>query len=510
MKYNPTKIKIPSIMVKEKIVESAFYEFSKKGYFSTNPDTITKPIQINRVVFYSYFKNKNDVLIYLVRELMDELAGLVKDKRTHKLWLNTNNFNDFQEPFLYITEVLNSCSGLVKAFLQGMMEDKELLGLFDEICQSFSQLFTDKIKSLQNVGQFQGCNAQTIAQIMAITLFMSIFTHSIDIIECSPKQLAKNIALIFQAILNFNEKEIKKNNNNAPKREKSRKTRRIILSVAKKAFDEYGYRKVTMEKIAKDAGCSRATIYLYYKRKKDILHALDKESLGLIDTVQNTNGMGKKMNKDWDIETVHNDSQPKLTKSQKTRQKILTVAKKALVAQGYFETTIEGIAKKAGCSRSTMYLHFNKKDEIIRSLFQEMIEDINPANLSPILDDIDTTSIDDLMRLNNVVIEVFENYSMVNWALLQGTFYSEELAEYFKALYHQFSLPINKIIESLKKEGKCEGVNTNVASRIIITCICYSASMFTAGIITCSKNELMLNLAKFLSGFLNFVPGKGE
>ncbi len=509
MKYNPTKIKIPSIMVKEKIVESAFHEFSKNGYFSTNPDTITKPIHVNRVVFYSYFKNKNDVLIHLVNELMDELSGLVKDKRAHKLWLNTNGFNNFEEPFLYITEVLNSCSGLVKAFLQGMMEDKELLSLFDEICQSFSLLFMDKIKSLQNVGQFQGCNAQTIAQIMAITLFMSIFTHSIEIIECSPKQLAKNIALIFHAVLNFDEKEIKKANNNAPKSEKSRKTRRIILNTAKKAFDEYGYRKVTMEQIAKDAGCSRATVYLYYKRKKDILHALDKESFGLLDSDPNTNGTGKKVENDDEGKTLPG-SQQKLKKSQKTRQKILMKAKKALVAHGYFDTTIEGIAKKAGCSRSTMYLHFSKKDEIIRALFQEMIENINPVNLSPILNNIDTTSIDDLMRINNVVIEVFENYSMVNWALLQGTFYSKELSEYFKILYHQFSLPINKIIDSLKKQGKCKGVNTNVASRIIITCICYSASMYTAGIITCSKNELMLNLAKFLSGFLNFVSGEGD
>ncbi len=505
MKYNPVRIKIPSVMVKEKIVESAFHEFSQHGYFSTNPDTITKPVGVSRVAFYSYFKNKNEVLIYLIKELMDDLSGLMKDKRAHKFWLGAGNVKDFEEPFFYIANTLSSCSGLLTAFVQGMMGDKDLLNLFDQVCKEFVRPFKTKIKSLQKTGQFQGCDAQVIAQIMVITLFMSVFSHSIGIIECSTKQLAKNMATIFYAVLNFDAKIIKNTNNNEPKSEKSRKTRRIILKSAKRAFDTYGYQKVSMAKIAENAGCSRATVYLYYKRKSDILKTLEKESFVLPDTVSKVSSMETKTGSGRKGRVVKN-RQPKLTKSQKTRRNILMEAKKALGTHGYFETTIEGIAKKAGYSRSTMYLHFKKKDDIIQSLLQEMIEVINPSNLSPILDNIDTTSIDNLMRINKLVVDVFENYSMVNWALLQGTFYSPELVQNFGELYNQFSLPINKIIDSLKKKGKCKGVNTNVASRIIITGLCYSASMYTAGMIKCSRNELALNLSKFLSGFLNFTP----
>lgn len=505
MKYNPVKVKIPRVMTKEKILESAFHEFSEKGYFVTNPDSITKQIHINRVVFYSYFKNKNEVLIYLIRELIDELSGLANDKKAHKQWLNAQSFSDFQEPFLFLTEILSSCSGLLKAFMQGMTADKDIRGLYDEICAGFAEVFEDKIRSLQHAGQFQGCDAHTLSRIMVVTILMSIFTYSIGIIECTPKQLAKNLALFCHAVLYFDEKENRRVNTSGPKSEKSRKTRNIILNAAGKAFDAYGHSKVTMDMIAAEAGCSRGTVYLYFKRKKDIVDELEKASFGLADfgSDNNLNSIKKDEVLPKGNEIV---KKIKMTKSRKTHQKILAQAKKALAENGYHETTIEHIARMAGCSRSTMYLYFKKKDDILHSLLQEMIENINPANLAAILSDIDTTSIDDLIRLNSIVIEVFENYAMVNWALLQATFYSEALTRYFKDLYHQFSIPINKTVEELKKKGKCRGVNTEIASRIIITCICYSASMYTAGVIPCSKNELKLSLAKFLARFLNYIP----
>lgn len=494
-------------MTKEKILESAFHEFSEKGYFATNPESITKQIPINRVVFYSYFKNKNAVLIDLIRELIDELSGLVLDKKVHKQWLNASSFSDFQEPFLFLTEVLCSCSGLLKAFMQGMTADKELRGLYDEICAGFSKVFEDKIRSLQHAGQFQGCDPHTLSRIMVITLLMSIFTYSIGIIECTPRQLAKNLALFCHAVLYFDGKENRRVNTSGPKSEKSRKTRNAILTAAGKAFDMYGYKNVTIDRIADVAGCSRGTIYLYFKSKKDIVRELEKKSFGLSD-FSTEKGISPLKTDAKFSENNQPAKKSKMTKRQKTYQKILVEAKKALAANGYHETTIEHIARMAGVSRSTMYLYFKKKDEILQCLLQEMLENIDPAELAVILADIDTTSIDDLMRLNNIVIEIFEHYAMVNWALLQATFYSEALTRYFKDLYHQFSLPVNKTIEDLKKQGKCGGVKTEIASRIIITCICYSASMYTAGIIPCSKNELQLSLAKVSTRFLNYIPAR--
>ncbi|MBL0388242.1 TetR/AcrR family transcriptional regulator [Tumebacillus sp. ITR2] len=55
---------------------------------------------------------------------------------------------------------------------------------------------------------------------------------------------------------------------------RSDETKRRILEMAAHLFAERGFEKVTMREIAKAAGCSHTTIYIYYKDKEALLHRL--------------------------------------------------------------------------------------------------------------------------------------------------------------------------------------------------------------------------------------------
>jgi AcrR family transcriptional regulator len=55
---------------------------------------------------------------------------------------------------------------------------------------------------------------------------------------------------------------------------RSEETKRRILEMAANLFAEHGFEKVTMREIAKAAGCSHTTIYIYYKDKEALLHQL--------------------------------------------------------------------------------------------------------------------------------------------------------------------------------------------------------------------------------------------
>lgn len=59
----------------------------------------------------------------------------------------------------------------------------------------------------------------------------------------------------------------------------SDKRKKMILSAAKKLFSKKGYDSVTMREIAKEAGCSHTTIYIYFKDKNALLHQLSMPSL---------------------------------------------------------------------------------------------------------------------------------------------------------------------------------------------------------------------------------------
>lgn len=61
--------------------------------------------------------------------------------------------------------------------------------------------------------------------------------------------------------------------------ERSEGTRRSILTAAGKLFSERGYGAVTIREIAKEAGCSHTTIYIYYKDKEELLHQLSMPHL---------------------------------------------------------------------------------------------------------------------------------------------------------------------------------------------------------------------------------------
>ena len=58
--------------------------------------------------------------------------------------------------------------------------------------------------------------------------------------------------------------------------------RTLILNAAKKLFVEEGYGSASIRKIAYEIGYSPTTIYLYYKDKSDIVHALHKEGFAIL------------------------------------------------------------------------------------------------------------------------------------------------------------------------------------------------------------------------------------
>lgn len=63
------------------------------------------------------------------------------------------------------------------------------------------------------------------------------------------------------------------------KEQRSEETKRMILKAAGKLFSKKGYDSVTMREIAKEAGCSHTTIYLYFKDKEALLHRLSMPTL---------------------------------------------------------------------------------------------------------------------------------------------------------------------------------------------------------------------------------------
>jgi len=64
-------------------------------------------------------------------------------------------------------------------------------------------------------------------------------------------------------------------------REKARR-RETILKAAEKLYLKHGFDRLTMDKVAEEAELNKATIYLYFKNKNDLFHALVDKGLSLL------------------------------------------------------------------------------------------------------------------------------------------------------------------------------------------------------------------------------------
>ena len=71
--------------------------------------------------------------------------------------------------------------------------------------------------------------------------------------------------------------------------EKAKEKRKNVLEAARKRFLHYGYKKTTLDEIALDAGISKASIYMYFKNKENILiELIDFEAYNMQKTMFST------------------------------------------------------------------------------------------------------------------------------------------------------------------------------------------------------------------------------
>ena len=485
MRFRTGKYAIPEVMIRERILEAAFSEFGENGFHATSIDTIASRAGVSRVVFYSYFKNKTEALICLLEILQGDLSPFLQDKRSHKRWLNTDSIDTFQDPVVYLCQILADSSGIIRAFVQGMLVDDQLFSRFSGMLEEIASIFEPKVRSIQSMGWYQGVGPQTFSQVMAVALVMSIFSVSMGAFRCSIQEMAEQLALFYFAFFRFS----KGNANNRKKvGQKSQKTRQVILDAARYELASSQSRLVTMADIAQRAGVNRSTVYLYFRKKEEIVNALSgypgQAALPMMPEVTDETGSA----------------------SATMRRQIVQAAKQVFSDRGYADTSVAMIAAAASCSRNTIYKYFQGKDGIVKVIFDEMFLLFRPAirESDSIIHQTDTASIDSLMKINSLVVEIFETYADVYRALLQGALQSTAVSRKFIDIYGQIDEPLQTKIRKLQNRGKCNAVRPEIASRIMQTYHAHSIWMFHAGILSCSRQELIAALAQFQFAFFNF------
>src|SRR3989442_15821280 len=88
------------------------------------------------------------------------------------------------------------------------------------------------------------------------------------------------------------------------------------------------------------------------------------------------------------------------------RERILEAAVKIFADKGFYNAKVSQIARVAGVADGTIYLYFKSKDDLLISIFEDRMEQVN-RNVRAALDE-EGTPLEKLRRLVHLHLELVE------------------------------------------------------------------------------------------------------
>lgn len=262
------------LKTKDLLLNAASKEFHEKGYYLTTGDTITKRAGLGHGTFYTYFRNKNEVLIELLRR---SAAVMPYAEYRNDLKYLSRHVSTPMEFEIIITEMVKALSeipGLLRSLLQGMLQDEELTYFGMQVGQDMARMFKFLIMARQKAGLLRHCDAMILSEIIVVSLVGSTLLTASEVIVCNPESLSRNLSGLITPVL-FPDKQFPK-----PRRIKmssldnKHKIRSELLKAAKEEFIAHGYFEAKIEHITNKSGHSRRTFYNYFESKDDLLNAI--------------------------------------------------------------------------------------------------------------------------------------------------------------------------------------------------------------------------------------------
>ncbi len=192
-------------------------------------------------------------------------------------------------------------------------------------------------------------------------------------------------------------------------------------------------------------------------------------------------------------------------KSEETRRRIMQAGREVFTRKGYHDTRVSEIIDRTGLGHGTFWIYFRDKEDLLRALVQEMLEDFVTENLADRLtpENIDPSRLEDIEEVISRAVKVFEDNQPLHQAIVEAAMQSEE----FAAIYDQINLELAEVYRRylsflLPGGGKTE-LDLQQISLLLVVTIAYNSLMWAKGFMHCSREDFVRNLSALLHSFIN-------
>src|SRR5512138_2287930 len=149
------------------------------------------------------------------------------------------------------------------------------------------------------------------------------------------------------------------------------------------------------------------------------------------------------------------------------RDRILSAAERIFARHGFFAAKVSDVAKEAGVADGTIYLYFKSKDDLLISLFERRMEEVN-SRLRDATADIKSPS-DQLRTFIKTYLQlVHDEPTAVEVLTIELRQSSKFMKEYENPQFADFLRLLGGIIAAAQEKGELDrSIPAHVAARMI-------------------------------------------
>ena len=196
----------------------------------------------------------------------------------------------------------------------------------------------------------------------------------------------------------------------------------------------------------------------------------------------------------------------KRSKSDITRDKLTIAAREVFVEKGYHRTKVVDIIERAGCGHGTFYDYFKSKDDVLMAILGELIRELDRLGESSrvLMERIAFDDYDAIRILLQGISDIFSRHGDLNNVYIEAALESAVFSDVYNDFHHVFSGILESKIAQMQEAGKCEGLDSRLASQILVTLVGLTAYGRQAGFIEGGNEEVTENLGLLVFRALNY------
>ncbi|WP_287155624.1 TetR/AcrR family transcriptional regulator [Candidatus Solincola tengchongensis] len=185
-----------SAETRKRILDAAREVFAEKGYEKTTAADIISRAGIGHGTFWLYFRNKEDLLRHMLREMVGELESFDWYRENHLEEIAVENLQDVERIIRGVMEVFRRYSHIHPLVIRASVESEEFRRDLDELNLPFARILEAKLREHLGRGLCRDLDPEVVSRIILAMMEFATVQWVNGSLDCDLEKLVHNLSVI--------------------------------------------------------------------------------------------------------------------------------------------------------------------------------------------------------------------------------------------------------------------------------------------------------------------------